>query len=213
MRKALAGIAIVLGLVAPFSLVAAAHADEPKPKPTAGIQSGDDDYEDHEEFGEIDHDAEDRMHNELEERYGKGGAFAIPPLVIRPHGGFAGHANGTTATLGGAGVLTGTGTDFSGANVSGSGQSASVPGSAFTPNGLPASNASTAGVSGTQSQSTSQISTTPIDFSKVQLNSPTPAETFMQWATGGIAVMAALAIALAATVGRKALRSARQDAE
>ncbi|MEN9606839.1 MAG: hypothetical protein RL605_667, partial [Actinomycetota bacterium] len=83
MRKVLIGSAIVLVVFAPLTSASAAIADEPLPAPS-GAPFGHDDAQQDDWLGIHDSKAEDLLHHELEKRYGKHGAFQIPPLVLKP---------------------------------------------------------------------------------------------------------------------------------
>ena len=182
MRKVLIGTAVVL---LAFAAPTAALADEPDPAATSAPfqSSNEDDQQDH-QLGIIDPVAEDRIHHELEERYGKHGQFQIPPLVLKPS---VTGANGLDAAAGNT------------ANLSSTSLSVTL---GVTQLKQPAS-------AGTKSLT--NVAANPVDFASVQLNQPTPAQQFFQISSIGLAALAAGAVVLGGTVGARALRELRAE--
>ena len=179
MRKTLAAGALLLALAAALTATATATADDkhPSPLPSRGAptqpvnQPDDDDYAGI-VISDDDSAKERRAHHELDLRYGKGGAFQIPPLVIKPS---------TVATAPNSG--------FAGAAVTGSNSSHTAHVS-IGQTQAPEGRGLKAGVS-------TKIASQPVDFSKVILKQETPAQTFVHSSSIALLVLAGLAIAAA----------------
>lgn len=190
MRKFVAASALLVAAAATVAGASVAFADgkHPTPFPTAGAprdpdhdhsESDDDRYEGV-VISDGDSDEERRAHHELELKYGKDGAFQIPPLVIKPgqliedansSANFGGAAVGPAAANGQNAVITGSGTH-------GSLAVSPANGGAFTSGQSP--------LQGGQNP----ISNQPIDFSKIVLHQQSPAEKFVQVSSMALIVMA-----------------------
>lgn len=213
MRKVLIGSAVILAFFMPVTATAA-FADQPKPGATAWpaqpIEDHEDGDEDHD--GDDDHAVENRMHEELESRYGKHGSFQIPPLVLRP-GPAAGHGPSAIGTTGVEPILLNP-TIISPSAVDGVVIAGVTVDLETAPGGVVASGSTGAlgaqGIGGTGLAQTT-VAATPIDFARVQINQQTPAQQFFNVATVGLATLAAAAVALGGTVGVRALREWRSE--
>ncbi|MDE2387168.1 MAG: hypothetical protein KGL77_05685 [Actinomycetales bacterium] len=191
MRKFVAASTLFVAAAATLAGASVALADDkhPTPLPTAGVQSepinphsgADDDNYEGVIVSDGDSAKERRAHHELELKYGKDGAFQIPPLVIKPGQPIEDATTGTSfgsavvgpaATKGQTAVIAGPGTTGSAAVHPTNGGSVPMQGQNPTQGGQ------------------NPIAPDPIDFSKIVLHQQSPAETFMQVSSTALIVMA-----------------------
>lgn len=175
MRKFVAASTLFVAAAATLAGASGALADgkRPTPMPTDGVPVAPLNPQDDDDYAGIvisdgDSAKERRAHHELDLRYGKGGAFQIPPLVIKP---------GTAAVE--------PNSDFSGAAITET-QSSNNSNSSINQTGAPTGAALKTGVS-------TKIANQPVDFSKVILNQESPAETFVHSSSIALIVLASCA--------------------
>lgn len=193
MRKVLIGSAIVLAIGLPILGAIPAQADEPTPGASSKPHHNGDEEDQTQDsnLGIIDPIAEDRLHHEINERYGNKGAFQIPPLVIRPN------SDGVTITTD-APKISG---NLPGASISGAGLG-------YSGGQTPANSVQNAGI---RPNGETNVAEHPVDFKLVNLNEQSPAQQFFQVSTIGLGVLAAGAVVLGGTIGARAWRQARAD--
>lgn len=185
MRKLVASSTLLLAAVATFAGASMASADDkhPTPLPTDGVPVAplhphDDDSYAGVVISDGDSDQERRVHHELELKYGKDGAFQIPPLVLKPG-------------VNGAGLAApGVEPNLSGASVTGTAITSSITETSTINGNLnPAANSA-----GLLSGVSTTIANEPIDFSKVVLHQSTPAESFLHAASIALIALATGAV-------------------
>ena len=195
MRKLTVFVAALLATFGALAGASAANADDkhPSPHPSDGAPAGQLHEHDDDEYADIvisdgDSDEERRAHHELEIKYGKDGAFQIPPLFIKP-----------------GALAPESGVDVSAASVNGMATNGQV-GSSNQGTDRP-------GV-GVGSGPSTTIASTPIDFSKVMLHQTSPAETFIRWSTIALVGLAVIAIGIAGyLLFNRPARARLQDTE
>lgn len=194
MRKTALLATLLLAAFATLAGASVASADDKHPKPSPTREAPAEHEKEHEQESEDeedsdvvnsdgDSDEERRAHHELEIKYGKDGAFQIPPLVIKP-GVLEPDLDASIkgASVNGAGSTSQVGSP---SQVGSNGQVGWVGPGAGAPN------------SGPNGGATTTIAVEPIDFSKVVFGQNSPAENFFTWSTVALVATATGALGIA----------------